>query len=114
LPSLKLQLLKGENMRRALINPPLKLCFKDVYRAISEQPKSQTPQLLTTGDVPFVAEAKCTHDGRLFISLPHNNRIYENDWGYRSNNMGKDGQRIGHYSKPIDDWASRRASYPYR
>ncbi len=42
-----------------------------------------------------------------FISLPHNNRIYENDWGYRSNSMGKDGQRIGHYSIPIDDWASR-------
>lgn len=93
-------------MRRALIKPPLKLSFNDVYNAISKQPKSHTPELLTTGGVPFVAEAKYTHDGRRFISLPHNNRIYENDWGYRSNSMGKDGQRIGQYSVPIDDWAS--------
>jgi len=42
----------------------------------------------------------------LEVLKPHNNRIYENDWGYRSNSMGKDGQRIGHYSIPIDDWAS--------
>lgn len=94
-------------MRRAFIDPPLKMSFNEVYNAISKQQKSQTPELLTTGGVPFVAEAKCTQDGRRFISLPHNNRIYENDWGYRSNSMGKDGQRIGHYSKPIDDWANK-------
>jgi hypothetical protein len=67
---------------------------------------SQTPTLQTTGGVPFVAEAKQAKDGRLFISLPHNNRIYEEDWGYRTNNMGKDGQRIGQYSVPLDKWAS--------
>lgn len=81
--------------------------FDDVYKAIKMQPNSQTPELLTTGGVPFVAEAKLTQDYRRFISLPHNNRIYEDDWGSRSNSMGKEGQRIGHYSKPIDDWASK-------
>lgn len=90
-------------MKRTLIHPPLKMSFDDVYKIISKQPESQTPELMTTGGVPFVAEAQSTQDGRRFISLPHNNRIYENDWGYRSNSMGKDGQRIGHYSKPIDD-----------
>ena len=94
-------------MERPLIQPPLKMSFDDVYMEISKQPGSQTPGLITTGGVPFVAEARRARDGRRFISLPHNNRIYENDWGYRSNSMGKDGQRIGHYSKPIDDWASR-------
>ena len=93
-------------MRRTLIDPKLKMSFNDIYKAISTQPKSQTPRLLTTGGVPFVAETKCTRDARKFIALPHNNRIYENDWGYGSNSMGKDGQRIGHYSKPIDDWAN--------
>ena len=94
-------------MKRTAIDPPLRMNFNDVYELISKQPLAQTPKLVTTGGVPFIAEAKCTNDGRRFISLPHNNRIYESDWGYRSNSMGKDGQRIGHYSIPIDDWANR-------
>ena len=94
-------------MKRVLIQPPLQMSFDDIFKTISGQPKSQTPELLTTGHVPFVAEAKCTRDGRRFISLPHNNRIYENDWGFRSNSMGKDGQRIGQYVVPIDEWAKR-------
>lgn len=66
-------------MKRAMIDPSLKMSFDDVYGAISKQVRSQTPELLTTGGVQFVAEAKCTLDGRRYISLPHNNRIYEND-----------------------------------
>jgi hypothetical protein len=91
-------------MARHLIEPPLIMSFDEIYKEISGLPKFCTPVLKTTGDVPFTAEAKRTRDGRRFISLPHNNRIYEDDWGYSSNSMGKDGQRIGHYSKPIDDW----------
>ena len=94
-------------MHRRLIDPPLRMRFDEVYEAISQEPGAQTPELFTTGGVSFIAEAKCTRDGRRFISLPHNNRIYEHDWGYTSNSMGEDGQRIGHYSKPIDDWADR-------
>ena len=93
-------------MERSLIHPPLRMTFDYVYRSISQQPSSRTPELFTTGGVRFEAEAKCTRDGRRFISLPHSNRIYEDDWGYVSNSMGKDGQRIGHYSIPIDDWAT--------
>jgi hypothetical protein len=94
-------------MTRALIHPPLRLSFDDVFEVISKQPKSQTPELLTTGHVLFVAQAKRALDGRRFISLPHSNRIYEDDWGYRSNGMGKDGQRIGQYAISIDVWARR-------
>ena len=94
-------------MKRPLIDPPLKMSFDDIYKAISRQPKSQTPELFTTGGVCFTAEAKYTQDGRRFISLPHNNRIYENDWGFRSNHMGKAGQRVGQYAVPIDEWARR-------
>jgi hypothetical protein len=90
---------------RILIDPPLKMTFNDVYMAIKSQPNSFSPDLKTTGGVTFAAEAALTRDGRRFISLPHNNRIYENDWGYRSNSMGKDGQRIAHYSIPLDEWA---------
>ena len=53
----------------------------------------------------FDAQAKVAEDGRRFISLPHSNRIYEGDWGYMTNSMGKNGQRIGHYSVPLDEWA---------
>ena len=84
------------------------MSFDDVWKAICKQPKSQTPILSTTGGrIPFVSEAKYTRDGRRFIALPHNNRICEHDWGYRSNSMGKDGQRIGQYAKPIEDWVNR-------
>ncbi|MBI5896993.1 MAG: hypothetical protein HZB24_13655 [Desulfobacterales bacterium] len=94
-------------MKRAVILPPLKLSFDEVFEAISKQPKSQTPELLTTGHALFVAQAKNTRDGRRFISLPHSNRIYEDDWGYRTNGMGKDGQRIEPYAVSIDNWAKR-------
>ena len=94
-------------MSRIRVSPPLESTFSDVYLRIATQPDQRTPPLRTTGDVEFVAEAKATRDGRRFISLPHKNRIYEHDWGYTSNSMGKDGQRIGHYSAPLDDWARR-------
>ena len=93
-------------MSRVLIAPPLRNKFNNIYAAIESQLNASTPQLQTTGGVEFIAEAKTTRDGRHFISLPHNNRIYEDDWGYTSNDMGNDGQRIGQYSVPIDHWAS--------
>jgi hypothetical protein len=79
-----------------------------VYQCIAAQPGQRTAFLQTTGGVSFVAEAKTAGDGRRFISLPHSNRVYEHDWGYTSNGMGKNGQRIGHYSVPLDVWARRR------
>jgi hypothetical protein len=93
-------------MPRHLLSPPLKLSFETVFQAISDQPGGNTPKLQTTGGKPFVAHAKASADGRRFISLPHSNRIYEGDWGYNVNSMGNnDGQRIGHYAMPIDEWA---------
>jgi hypothetical protein len=91
-------------MRRRVLSPPFKSTFEDVYRAITRQPDARTPELETTGGVGFIAEAKTAKDGRRFISLPHNNRIYEHDWGYQANSMGKVGQRIGQYSVPLDKW----------
>jgi hypothetical protein len=93
-------------MQKVAIDPALSLSFDEVYRTISEQPGGQMPELQTTGGVRFVAEAKVTRDGRRFISLPHSNRIYEQDWGYVTNHLGKEGQRIGHYSLPLDRWAT--------
>ena len=91
-------------MIRKLIDPPLATSFNDIFSAIDSSESKLTPRLETTGGVPFVAEAKISGDGRRFISLPHGNRIYEHDWGYTSNSMGKDGQRIGQYSVPLDCW----------
>ena len=92
-------------MPRQTISPPLKLTFNRVYQAIAKQPNARTTELETTGGVRFCAEAKETADGRRFVSLPHSNRIYEGDWGFTANSMGKDGQRIAQYSVPLDQWA---------
>ncbi len=77
--------------------------FSDIYEFINEQPQATLTGMLTTGGVSFSCEAKTTKDGRKFIMLPHNNRIYESDWGYYFNDMGKTGQRIGQYSIPINN-----------
>jgi hypothetical protein len=91
-------------MPRHLLSPPLKSTFERTYEALGQQPNKRTPELVTTGGVRFVAEAKETTDSRRFVSLPHSNRIYEEDWGFTANSMGKDGQRIGQYAVPLDEW----------
>lgn len=91
---------------RVLIDPSLTKSFSEVYQALQRQPSARSPELVTTGGVLFSAEAKVTRDGRKFISLPHSNRIYEKDWGYMTNAMGQDGQRIGQYSVPLDCWVT--------
>ena len=91
-------------MPRREISPPLSSSFDQVYEMILARTGARTPTLLTTGGVPFEAAAKITSNGRRFISLPHNNRIYEHDWGHATNAMGTDGQRIAHYSVPLDEW----------
>jgi hypothetical protein len=97
-----------ESMTRSLIVPPLLTSFDFVYTLIGTQKGNTTSTLVTTGGILFEAEAKVTIDGRRFISLPHGNRIYEHDWGYKSNSMGKVGQRIRQYSVPLDKWAKTR------
>jgi hypothetical protein len=91
-------------MPRQSISPPLESTFDRVYQTIAQQPNACTPELETTRGVRFFAEAKQATDGRRFVSLPHSNRIYEDDWGFTANSMGKDGQRIGQYSVPLDRW----------
>src|ERR1022692_4854176 len=91
-------------MPRHPLSPPLKSTFEHVYQTVAQQPNKRTPELVTTGGVRFVAEAKETTDRRRFVSLPHINRIYEEDWGFTANSMGKDGQRIGQYAVPLDEW----------
>jgi len=93
-------------MERTKIDPQLQNSFNEVFESIFCLHGKSTPKLFTTGGVPFEAEAKLAKDSRRFISLPHNNRIYEHDWGYMSNMMGKVGQRIGQYSVPIDRWVT--------
>jgi hypothetical protein len=79
-----------------------------IYDAIKQQPENTITGLNTTGKgIIFIDRASLTRDGRQFINLPHNNRIYEKDWGYTTNSMGKDGQRIGQYARPLDDWCDK-------
>jgi hypothetical protein len=91
-------------MARHLLSPPLKSTFECVFQVIAQQPNKRSPELITTGGVRFVAEVKETTDGRQFVSLPHSNRIYKEDWGFTANSMGKEGQRIGQYAVPLDEW----------
>jgi hypothetical protein len=91
-------------MSRRQITPPLVCTFDEVYAALATLPQATINKLVTTGGVEFSATANVTRDGRHYIGLPQSNRIYGNDWGYSSNSMGKDGQRIGQYAKPLDQW----------
>ena len=89
---------------RPIMKPLLISTFDQVFEAISSQPNKEVIGLKTTGGVHFNVQAiTSTHVGRL-ISLPHNNRIYPCCWGNTNNHMGKEGQRIGHYTRPIDAW----------
>jgi|GEM_PF-2270084 len=75
--------------------------FDDVFSWV--QDRGEVRSLYTTGQVSFSVSAKMTKlDERKFLSLPHGNRVYEGDWGFRRNVYGKDGQRIGQYCLPIE------------
>jgi hypothetical protein len=90
------------------MQPPLKHSFEQIFQAVKSQPGNTVRNLETTGKgILFDATAKITRDGREFIALPHNNRIYEGDWGYSHNSMGKDGQWIGQYARPLDEWCGK-------
>lgn len=95
-------MLQGEIMGRNRIDT-IQTTFDEIYDFINSQPAAALAGLYTTGGKAFECEAKLTRDKRRFISLPHNNRIYQNDWGFYFNDMGKDGQTIGQYSKPINE-----------
>ncbi len=47
-------------MPRHPLSPPLESTFEHVYQAVAKQPNKRTPELVTTGGVRFVAEAKET------------------------------------------------------
>ncbi len=93
------------------MNPPPICTFDQIFDALVLEQNKQTT-LFTTGQpgVEFVAEAKWASsvalDDKRFISLPHNNRIYACCWGNVQNHMGKDGQRIGQYARPLDKWVA--------
>jgi hypothetical protein len=72
--------------------------FDEVYDWLKQ---SGEKHLSTTGNKEFTASADLTIDGRKFLSFPHSNRAYREDWGFRKNSMGRDGQRIGQYCVPL-------------
>ena len=89
--------IREDDMGRQKIEE-IETSFYQIYEFIRRQPTSKLSGLETTGGVLFSCQVKTTKDNRKFIELPYNNRIYENDWGYYFNDMGKDGQCIGQYS----------------
>jgi len=91
---------------RRLMEPQPKCSFEEVFRALSAMPGQKVSGLKTTGEkqVSFEAQARFSHSVGQFILLPHNNRIYPCCWGNTNNHMGKDGQRIGQYARPLDQW----------
>jgi signal transduction histidine kinase len=88
------------------IDPPLKCSFDQVYDVLLLLPEKKITGLFTTGDkhAEFQAEAKETDEVGKFILLSHGNRIYPCCWGNNVNHFEGGGQRIGHYSQPLDDW----------
>lgn len=82
--------------------------FDEAFKAISSQPHERVTGLKTTGGVIFDAYAKTSPRVGKFILLPDNNRIYPCCWGNTNNHMGKEGQRIGQYTRPIDKWCQEQ------
>ena len=87
---------------------PQPVCdFDKVFEAISSQPQKKVTELKTTGGLNFIAEAVTSPNVGQFILLTHGNRIYPCCWGNTNNHMGKEGQRIGQYARPIDEWCQK-------
>ena len=57
--------------------------FDVIFEYLLSLPNQSVNDLITIGGVTFSARATTAMDGRRFIELPHNNRIYEADWGTR-------------------------------
>jgi hypothetical protein len=91
---------------RRLMQPQPVCNYGQVFRAIWSRPQKKVTGLMTTGGVNFEAEAKQSRRVGSFIALPHDNRIYPCCWGNTTNHMGKgkEGQRIGQYTRPLDEW----------
>lgn len=91
---------------RPLVDPPLKCTFEQMYECMKNLPNKKITNLQTTRGIVFEAMAAESVEVGIFIQLPHNNRIYPCCWGNQTNHMGKDGQRIGQYSRPLDQWCN--------
>lgn len=89
---------------RKRIKPALTCTFDQVYECLLNSPDKKVTNLLTSRGNLFVAVAAESSVVGKFIQLPYNNRIYPCCWGNQTNHMGKEGQRIGQYSTPIDQW----------
>ena len=100
---------------RPMMIPQSMATFDQIYTMLL-QCRGKECTLMTTGGVEFVATAATAQRVNLpdkrFISLPHNNRIYSCCWGNQSNHMGNEGQRIGQYSRPLDEWATNSGVAP--
>jgi len=86
--------------------------FNEVWESLC----GRTVELKTSEDTPFVAKARMARRRGSLVSeevlvflrndgngkLKECSRCYLEDWGYYFNHLGKDGQRIGMYTRSVD------------
>jgi hypothetical protein len=86
--------------------------FNEVWESLC----GKTLELKTSEDTPFTAKAKlarrrgsCVKEEVLVFLRNYGNgmlkecsRCYSEDWGYYYNHLGKNGQRVGMYTKAVD------------
>ncbi len=89
---------------RKLIKQALNCTFDQVYECLLNSQDKMVTNLKTSRENTFFAIAAESSEVGKFIQLPQKNRIYPCCWGNQTNHMGKDGQRIGQYSIPLDQW----------
>jgi len=97
---------------RPKVNPPLKCSFDQVYELLLLQPEKKVTGLFTSDNSEFEAIGKSSDKVGKFIALPYDNRIYPGDWGFQVNRYKSGGQRIGQYSKSLDEWCLALNSKP--
>ena len=86
------------------------------FNVVWENLCGETMELKTSEDTPFVAKARLARrrgslvkeEVLVFLKnygngvLKECSRCYSEDWGYYFNHLGKDGQRVGMYTKSVD------------
>jgi len=86
--------------------------FEDIWINLC----GKTLELKTSEDTPFIARARLARRRGSSVSeevlvflrndgngkLKECSRCYSEDWGYYFNHLGKDGQRVGMYTKSVD------------
>ena len=79
--------------------------------------RRRCPLLISRGQLLWVAGHRLDHRAgwdpqtrrvlKAELFLAERSTEYTRNWGYTTNSMGEEGQRIGQYARPLDEWCDK-------